>query len=157
MLNTVVMTVSRSKKKKKDIARQLAVIDQIHIQKQLNSTVPDILEKLPGISVQKTQGGGGSPVIRGLEANRVLLVLDGVRLNNAIYRTGHLHKSVNIETPILERLEVLYGPSSIYGSDALGGVVHFITKTPMINNPKEISGSVIAAVCISHKRIIHQF
>ncbi len=143
VLNTVVLSVSRAEKSKKDVARQVAVVDQVRIQNQINSTVPDVMEKLPGISVQKTQGGGGSPVIRGLEANRILLVLDGVRMNNAIYRTGHLHKSVTIETPVLERMEVIYGPSSIYGSDALGGVVHFISKTPVINNPKEISGTIL--------------
>jgi hemoglobin/transferrin/lactoferrin receptor protein len=141
-LNTVVLSVSRTPKKKQNIARQLAIIDQWQIQNLANSTAPDILQKQPGISVQKTQGGGGSPVIRGLEANRVLLVLDGVRMNNAIYRTGHLHNAVTIETPVLERMEVIYGPSSIYGSDALGGVVHFITKNPVVNNPKEISGSM---------------
>jgi len=142
MLHTVVLSVTRSEKSKKDIARQISVLDRTEIQKHLNSNTPEVLEKLPGISVQRTQGGGGSPVIRGLEANRVLLVIDGVRMNNAIYRTGHLHNSVTIEPAILERLEVIYGPSSIYGSDALGGVIHFITQTPVVNNPRTLSGQV---------------
>ncbi len=142
-LNTVVLTVSRSEKKRKEIARQVGIIDQVHIQKTLSSSTPEVLENLPGISVQKTQGGGGSPVIRGVEANRVLLVIDGVRMNNAIYRTGHLHNSITIEPAILERMEVIYGPSSIYGSDALGGIVHFISETPVVNNPKKISGKVL--------------
>ncbi len=157
MLHTVVLSVSRSEKDKKDIARQIAVVDHWEIQKKMNSTAPDALEKLPGISVQKTQGGGGSPVIRGLEANRVLLVLDGVRMNNAIYRTGHLHNSVTIETPILERMEVIYGPSSIYGSDALGGVVHFITKTPVINNPEEITGNIFGRFGTANKEASFHF
>jgi len=157
MLHTVVLSVDRSEKDKKDIARQLAIVDQAEIQKHLASNTPEMLEKLPGITVQRTQGGGGSPIIRGLEANRVLLVIDGVRMNNAIYRTGHLHNSITIEPAILERLEVIYGPSSIYGSDALGGVVHFITKTPVVNNPKEISGTVMGRFATANNEASFHF
>jgi hemoglobin/transferrin/lactoferrin receptor protein len=83
----------------------------------------------PGIRVQKSQFGGGSPVIRGMEANRVVLVVDGVRMNNAIYRKGHLQNSITVSPLTLDRTEVLFGPSSVmYGSDALGGVIHFYTK-----------------------------
>jgi len=157
MLHTVVLSVSRSEKEKKDIARQIAVVDQMEIRKQIASYTPDILERLPGITVQRTQGGGGSPIIRGLEANRVLLVIDGVRMNNAIYRTGHLHNSITIEPAILERLEVIYGPSSIYGSDALGGVIHFITQTPVVNNPKELSGAVIGRYATANNEASFHF
>jgi len=143
MLHTVVLSVSRAEKSKKDIARQISVVDQAEIKKMLHSSTPEVLEHLPGISVQRTQGGGGSPIIRGLEANRVLLVIDGVRMNNAIYRTGHLHNSITIEPSVLERIEVIYGPSAIYGSDALGGVIHFITQTPVVNNPKALSGKIL--------------
>ena len=76
--------------------------------------------------MQKSQSGGGSPLIRGFEANRVLLVIDGVRMNNAIYRSGHVHNAISIDANSLERTEVIFGPSSVgYGSDALGGVIHF--------------------------------
>ena len=87
-----------------------------------------------GIHVQKSQSGGGSPLIRGFEANRVLLVIDGVRMNNAIYRSGHVHNAISIDANSLDRTEVIFGPSSVgYGSDALGGVIHFYTKTPRLN------------------------
>lgn len=142
-LNTVVLTVSRTKKDKKDVAQHVFVLDELQVKKQAKSTTPEALELSPGIHIQRTQGGGGSPVIRGLEANRVLLVMDGIRLNNAIYRTGHQHYALMIEPTILERIELVYGPSSIYGSDALGGVIHFITKTPVINHPKQLSGHVL--------------
>ena len=83
------------------------------------------------LSIQKSQLGGGSPIIRGFEANRVLLVVDGVRMNNAIYRSGHLQNALTVDANALEIVEVVFGPSStIYGSDALGGVVHFYTKKP---------------------------
>lgn len=81
--------------------------------------------------VQKSQLGGGSPIIRGFEANKVLIVVDGVRMNNAIYRGGHLQNVLSIDNASLERVELLFGPSSsVYGSDALGGVMSFNTLTP---------------------------
>ena len=84
-----------------------------------------MLSYIPGVKVQKTQFGGGSPVLRGMEANRILLVVDGVRMNNAIYRKGHLQNSITVSPSMLDKTEVLFGPSSvIYGSDALGGVIH---------------------------------
>ncbi len=96
-------------------------------------TAADILENDGGVYVQKSQMGGGSPIIRGFEANRVLLVLDGVRMNNAIYRNGHLQNAVTVDNSILEHAEVIFGPGSlIYGSDALGGVVHYRTRDPKL-------------------------
>ena len=90
------------------------------------------------VYIQKTQLGGGSPVIRGFEANRVLLVIDGVRMNNAVYRSGHLQNSITIDNSILEQVEVIYGPGSLmYGSDALGGVVHYRTRDPQLIYSKE--------------------
>ena len=91
----------------------------------------DILEKSGAVAVQMSQSGGGSPIIRGFEANRVLLVVDGVRLNNAIYRSGHIHNSISISPLMLDNVDIVFGPSSVkYGSDALGGVVHYHTKSP---------------------------
>ena len=97
-------------------------------------TSADALWNNAGIFVQKTQMGGGSPVLRGFEANRVLLVVDGVRMNNAIYRSGHLQNSITVDNAMLERTEVIFGPGSLlYGSDALGGVIHFRSKEPKLS------------------------
>ena len=58
-------------------------------------------------------------------------------MNNAIYRSGHLQNAITIDPNALERTEIIFGPSSVgYGSDALGGVIHFYTRTPKINNEK---------------------
>ncbi len=96
-------------------------------------TAADALRDHAEVFVQKSQMGGGSPIIRGFEANRVLLVLDGVRMNNAIYREGHLQNSITVDNAMLERMEVIFGPGSlIYGSGALGGVVHFRSKNPKL-------------------------
>ena len=93
----------------------------------------DALSFNPGVYVQKSQLGGGSPVLRGFEANKVLLVVDGVRLNNAIYRNGHLQNAITIDPAVLDQLEVIFGAGSLlYGSEALGGVVHFRTKNPLL-------------------------
>jgi len=138
-LDNVILSVSRTKNKKNRIARQVQIIDRNETQKIMPSTSGDLLRLSGNIMVQKTQGGAGSPIVRGLEANRVLLVIDGVRLNNAISRTGHMHTSISINPLTLERTEIIYGPSSIYGSDALGGVINFYTKTPVINRYKKFS------------------
>ena len=94
-------------------------------------TTGDLLEGSGQIHLQMSQQGGISPVLRGFEANRVLLVVDGVRMNNAIYRSGHVQNAGSIDPFAVVRTDVLMGPSSVlYGSDALGGVVHFMTKAP---------------------------
>lgn len=95
----------------------------------------DILLNTGALFVQKSQQGGSSPVIRGFEASRVLLMVDGVRMNNAIYRSGHLQNIITVDNNILDRMEVLYGPSStLYGSDALGGVVNMYTRNPVLSS-----------------------
>jgi hemoglobin/transferrin/lactoferrin receptor protein len=62
----------------------------------------------------KSQGGGGSPVIRGFEANKVLIVIDGVRMNNAIFCGGHLQNVITIDNAALDKVEVLFGPASVF-------------------------------------------
>ena len=104
----------------------------------------DILMNTGTLFVQKSQQGGSSPVIRGFEASRVLLTVDGIRMNNAVYRSGHLQNIITIDNMILDRMEVLYGPSStLYGSDALGGVVSMFTRNPKLseNGQTTVSGS----------------
>lgn len=104
----------------------------------------DILINTGTLFVQKSQQGGSSPVIRGFEASRVLLTVDGIRMNNAVYRAGHLQNIITIDNMILDRMEVLYGPSStLYGSDALGGVVSMFTRNPKLseNGQTTVSGS----------------
>ena len=133
-LTGVVLSVSRNSQDVKSISRKVSVIDASSLRLEAPKTTADLLYQAGGVHIQKTQAGGGSPVIRGFEANRVLLVIDGVRMNNAIYRSGHLQNSITVDQNSLERTEVIFGPSSVaYGSDALGGVIHFYTKTPRLN------------------------
>ena len=138
-LDEVVISVFKREEKSKRIAEQIAVLSAKDILKVSPQTSADLLAIIPGIKVQKSQFGGGSPVIRGMESNRVLLVVDGVRMNNAIYRKGHLQSSITIAPNLLDKIEVVFGPSSvIYGSDALGGVIHYYTKTPKLSEENEV-------------------
>ena len=139
-LSEVILSVGRSEEKIEKISKKVSLITKQKVSLDLPSNSADLLYYGGGVRIQKTQGGGGSPVIRGFEANRVLLVIDGVRMNNAIYRSGHLQNVLTIDPRTLERTEIIFGPSSVaYGSDALGGVVHFFTKTPSFSNDKKIS------------------
>ena len=138
-LDEIVISVFKREEKTKRIAEQIAVLSSKDIQNFSPQTSADLLAIIPGIKVQKSQFGGGSPVIRGMESNRVLLVIDGVRMNNAIYRKGHLQSSITIAPNLLDKTEVVFGPSSvIYGSDALGGVIHYYTKTPKLSEENEV-------------------
>ena len=139
-LDEVVLSVFKNEERTNRVAEQIAVISAKDIQKISPQTSADLLATIPGIKVQKSQFGGGSPVIRGMESNRVLLVVDGVRMNNAIYRKGHLQSSITVAPNLLDKTEVVFGPSSvIYGSDALGGVIHYFTKTPKLSKINKVN------------------
>ena len=113
-LSEIVLSVARTAEQSKKIAEKVSVLNQKSIAAQSPATGADLLLLAPSVRVQKSQGGGGSPVLRGFEANRVLLVVDGVRLNNAIYRSGHLQNAITVDPNSIERVEVIYGSSSRY-------------------------------------------
>lgn len=132
-LEEVVISGSRFPDKRKDIAQKIDVIKLKSIEFSNSNSTADLIQQTGKILVQKSQQGGGSPIIRGFEASRVLLVVDGVRMNNAIYRAGHLQNIITLDPGLIEKIEIAYGPSSVvYGSDALGGVIHFYTKKPSL-------------------------
>jgi hemoglobin/transferrin/lactoferrin receptor protein len=144
-LDEVVISLFKKEEKTARIAEQIAVLNARDIQKISPQTSADLLATIPGIKVQKSQFGGGSPVIRGMESNRVLLVVDGVRMNNAIYRKGHLQSSITVTPNMLDKTEVVFGPSSVvYGSDALGGVIHYYTKTPKLSQENEVESQLFS-------------
>lgn len=137
------LIVGRANEDARQVADQVAVLNRNSFNKiQTHSTV-DALEKTATAFVQKSQNGGGSPILRGFEANKILLVVDGVRMNNAIYRSGHLQNAMSVDADVLERMEVLYGPSAlIYGSGALGGVIHFRTPDLRFSKTEEQHSSI---------------
>jgi hemoglobin/transferrin/lactoferrin receptor protein len=134
MMEEFVISAVKGKEKKDETPYMIDVLGPEQLETTSFQTSADILLESGNVMVQKSQGGGGSPILRGFEANKILLVVDGVRMNNAIYRSGHLQHSITIDNSILDRVEILFGPSSIlYGSDALGGVIHYYTRNPENN------------------------
>jgi hemoglobin/transferrin/lactoferrin receptor protein len=116
------------------VTKQVQIITKEEIQSLDAQTSADVLAATGEVFVQKSQMGGGSPMIRGFGANRILLMYDNIRVNNAIYRSGNLQNALMFDPFSLGRIEVLYGPSStIYGSDALGGVIHFHSPNVIFN------------------------
>ena len=144
-LQEVVVYANKFPALSKNIVQTIGLItDKNLINQQANTA--DILTASGQVFVQKSQLGGGSPVIRGFEASRVLLMVDGVRMNSSIFRAGHLQNIITVDNMILDRVEILYGPSStMYGSDALGGVVNMFTKNPILSNSNtwKSSGNVV--------------
>lgn len=130
-LQEVVMSVSKWEQQKKDIPQKVETIDARNIAFGTPQTSADLLQNSGKIFVQKSQLGGGSPMIRGFATNRILLSVDGVRMNNAIFRGGNLQNVISIDPFTIKKTEVTFGPGSvIYGSDAIGGVMNFYTQQP---------------------------
>jgi hemoglobin/transferrin/lactoferrin receptor protein len=117
-----------------EIPNELLAISTKTIEFQNPQTSADVLAASGQVFVQKSQMGGGSPMLRGFAANSVLIVVDGVRMNNAIFRSGNLQNVISIDPNALEGAEVVFGPGSVmYGSDALGGVMDFHTLRPTLH------------------------
>lgn len=132
-IGEVTIIGARYKEKKSEVPYRIQTITAKELRFSNSSTTADLLQSRGEVLVQKSQVGGGSPILRGFEANRILLVIDGVRMNNAIYRSGHLQNIITLDNNTMERVEVLFGPGSVmYGSDALGGVMHFVTRNPKL-------------------------
>lgn len=131
-LNTVVISANKFAEKRKNISQKIDVINKKEMRQMNAQTTADVLINTGQVFVQKSQQGGGSPVLRGFEASRIQLNIDGIRQNNAISRSGHMQNIISIDNNALDRIEVLNGPAStIHGSDALGGVILMKTKDPM--------------------------
>ena len=157
-LEEVILSVARSESNVNQIAEKVSVIKSEDLFLSSPASGAELLELSPGVRVQKSQGGGGSPIIRGFEANRVLIVVDGVRMNNAIYRSGHLQNSITIDPNNIERAEVIFGSSSVgYGSDALGGVIHYYTKSPILKGSEKIKSSFTSNYTSANQGLSNNF
>ena len=157
-LEEVILSVARSESNVNQIAEKVSVIKSEDLFLSSPASGAELLELSPGVRVQKSQGGGGSPIIRGFEANRVLIVVDGVRMNNAIYRSGHLQNSITIDPNNIERAEVIFGSSSVgYGSDALGGVIHYYTKSPILMGSEKIKSSFTSNYTSANQGLSNNF
>lgn len=146
-LDTFIISSTRWRQSRRDVPNRIVSISPDDIAIDNAQTAADVLQGSGEVFVQKSQLGGGSPMIRGFSANRVLLTVDGVRMNNAIFRSGNVQNVISIDPQSVNRVEVNYGPGSvIYGSDALGGVLSYFTKGPKIytTDSQAVSGSALA-------------
>lgn len=133
-LNDFVFISNKSQIPYNNTSHKIDIIPAAQINFSNQSNTAELLSQTGNVFTQQSQLGGGSPVIRGMEANRVLLVVDGIRMNNAIFRAGHLQNVITIDPFFLDRVEILHGPGSVmYGSDAMGGVMHFYSKSPQLS------------------------
>lgn len=148
ILDEIVVSPQRFAKSKRKITQQVESISKKEIELQNIQNSADALANTGTLSIQKSQQGGGSPVIRGFESSRILLLVDGIRMNNLIYRSGHLQNIVTVDKNMLEKIDVLFGPSStIYGSDALGGAIYLQTKNAKLLSETEnrfLTGNIIS-------------
>jgi hemoglobin/transferrin/lactoferrin receptor protein len=134
-MHEVVIAANRWEQNKNEVSQKISDLSSKEIQFNNPQTAADALSFTGEVFIQKSQLGGGSPVIRGFSANSVMIVVDGVRMNNAIFRSGNVHNIISIDPNLVESAEVLFGPGSVmYGSDALGGVMDFHTISPKFSN-----------------------
>lgn len=133
-LEEVTIRPSKRAQAMADVPQKIIALTTQNTELYQPQTSADLLGTSGEVFIQKSQLGGGSPMIRGFSANRIMLVVDGVRMNNAIYRSGNLQNVISIDALSLEQTEVIMGPGSvIYGSDALGGVIQFFTLKPKLS------------------------
>ena len=141
-LEEVVLSVSKFKQKKGDIPQKITSITSEDIMFSNPQTSADLLESSGNVYIQKSQLGGGSPIIRGFSTNRLLIAVDGIRFNTAIFRGGNVQSVISIDPFTVDRTEVILGPGSVvYGSDAIGGVMNFYTKNAKFSFEEEFSFS----------------
>ncbi len=130
----VVITAQRQVSLHAEMPRSVTVISPRDLRERPVRTVPEALSGTAGVWLQKTNHGGGSPFVRGLTGQQTLLLVDGIRLNNATFRSGPNQYLNTLDPVSVGRIEVLRGSGSVeYGSDAIGGVVN--VQTPYPNGP----------------------
>jgi len=133
-MDEIVVSANRFKQHSADIPAKIALISKKEIALHNPQTAADLLTISGKVFMQKSQQGGGSPMIRGFATNRLLYAIDGVRMNTAIFRGGNIQNVISLDAFATEKAEVLFGPGSVmYGSDAIGGVMSFQTLTPQFS------------------------
>lgn len=128
----IIVTATRTERPAIEVPYAVEVLDSRTIVEEKQSrTVPEALKEIPGVMVQKTAHGQGSPYIRGFTGYRTVMLIDGIRLNNSVFRDGPNQYWNTVDPFGVQRLELVKGTSSVlYGSDAIGGTVNVITRRP---------------------------
>ena len=128
-LEPITVTATRFNELVNDVPHDVHFIDEIDILEDMPRSLPETFRSNPGVLVQKTANGKGSPFIRGFTGFRNLLLIDGIRLNHAAFREGPNQYWATVDPLSVSRIELIKGQGSVlYGSDAIGGTVNVITK-----------------------------
>ena len=158
-LEEIVISASKFKQEKRDIPIKIASVNAKNIAFTNPQTSADLLESTGRVYIQKSQYGGGSPIIRGFSTNRLLITVDGVRMNNAIFRGGNLQNVISIDPFSIQNTEVILGAGSvIYGSDAIGGVMSFYTQKPQLSYSDSLytkAEAVLRYATASEEKTVH--
>jgi hemoglobin/transferrin/lactoferrin receptor protein len=134
-----VISANRWEQNKTEVPNKITSVLKPLAELQNPQTAADLLAISGEVFIQKSQLGGGSPMIRGFATNRVLIVVDGVRMNNAIYREGNIQNVISLDPSAIETTEIIFGPgATIYGSDAIGGVMDFHTKKALFTTGNKL-------------------
>ncbi len=142
-LDEIIISATRFEQDAEELPNRIISIPAEKIKFENPQTTADMLASSNEVFVQKSQLGGGSPMIRGFSANKVLIVVDGVRMNNAIFRGGNLQNVISVDPNSLSGSEIILGSGTvIYGSDALGGVMNFMTLEPSLATDRKFESSV---------------
>ncbi len=137
-----VYSVDRVPQRVFDVARQVMVITGDDLRRKNPRSLPEALMGEVGLFVQQTDYRAGSPIIRGLMGKQVLIMVDGVKVNNATYRYGPNQYLATIDLQMVDRIEVVEGVGSVLGSDALGGAINVIMKKGPGDGVERTGGAV---------------
>jgi len=132
-VETLVVTGTRLETAPSSMPSHITVLDRATIERRNKSSVLELLREVDGIQVTQYGGRGGltSVFLQGAEPNFTVVLLDGVKVNDPNNSRGGSFNFANLNLAEIERIEVLRGPqSSIYGSDALAGVINIVSRTP---------------------------
>lgn len=146
LIDEVVVSGSKWDQLSSEVSSKITTISSRDIALQNPQTAADLLGSSGKVFIQKSQQGGGSPMIRGFATNRLLYVIDGVRMNSAIFRGGNVQNVISLDPFAIDKAEVFFGPGSvIYGSDAIGGVMNFQTAGTQysLNDKPVIGGKLV--------------
>lgn len=137
VLNKIVVTASRKEFTSFETPDAVSVLSTQELKNNAPRSLADALTGTAGVWMQKTNHGGGSPIVRGLTGNQTLLLIDGIRLNNGTFRYGPNQYFNTIDVFSVGRVEVVRGKGSVlYGSDAMGGVINVLTRLPEYRSGK---------------------
>ena len=133
-IDQMVISATKWHQSSDNVPYKITTITPEEVALQNPQTAADMLGVSGKVFIQKSQQGGGSPMIRGFATNRLVYSVDGVRMNTAIFRGGNLQNVINLDPFAIENTEIFFGPGSvIYGSDAIGGVMSFQTLKPQFS------------------------